>query len=59
MEYKVHSNVLYHSRDKNTYFTVLLNYVVGWQSRSFLAGLLQYLAKNNNSLGPKIGGLRP
>ena len=24
----------------------MLNYVVGWQSRSFLAGLLQYLAKN-------------
>ena len=34
--------------DNNTYFTltimILLNYVVGWQSRSFLAGLLQYLA---------------
>ena len=24
----------------------MLNYVVGWQSRSFLTGLLQYLAKN-------------
>ena len=27
-------------------FSILLNYVVGWQSRSFLTGLLQYLAKN-------------
>ena len=24
---------------------IKLNYVVGWQSRSFLTGLLQYLAK--------------
>ena len=27
-------------------FTILLNYVVGWQSRSLLTGLLPYLAKN-------------
>ena len=27
-------------------FTILLNYVVGWQSRSLLAGFLQYLANN-------------
>ena len=25
---------------------ILLNYVVGWQSHSFLAGLLRHLAKN-------------
>ena len=29
-----------------TDFTILFNYVVGWQNRSFLVGLLQYLAKN-------------
>ena len=29
---------------KNIFF--LSNYVVGWQSRSFLAGLLHYWAKN-------------
>ena len=27
-------------------FMILLNYVGGWQSRYFLAGLLQYLSTN-------------
>ena len=30
---------------KKNFFTILLNYVVGWQIRSLLTGLLQYLAK--------------
>ena len=33
-----------------------LNYVVGWQSRSFLTGLLQYLAKNVAVLVQQIIG---
>ena len=32
-------------KKNNSYYSILLNYVVGWQSRSFLAGLLQYLTK--------------
>ena len=39
--------LLFSSIDNNTYltyFTILLNYVVDWQSRIFLPGLLQYLA---------------
>ena len=32
----------------------MLNYVVGWQSRRFLTGLLQYLAKNMALLVQKI-----
>ena len=27
-------------------FTVVLNYVVCWQSRNYLAGVLQYLERN-------------
>ena len=33
-----------------------LNYVVGWQSRSFLTGFLQYMAKNMALLVKKLGG---
>ena len=35
-------------------FTILLNYVVGWQIRRFL-GLLQYLAKNMAFVVQKFG----
>ena len=37
-------------------FKILLNYVVGWQSHSFLTGLLQYLAKNMALLVPTYWG---
>ena len=37
-------------------FKILLNYVVRWQSRSFLTGLLQYLAKNMALLVSRGGG---
>ena len=33
---------------------ILLNYVVGWQSLSYLTGLLQYLAKNMALLVQKL-----
>ena len=35
---------------------ILLNYVFGWQSRSFLAGMLQYLVKNMALLVQKFVG---
>ena len=34
---------------------ILLNYGVGWQSRSFIAGLLQFLAKNMALLHKNFG----